>query len=105
MNFLLNATKEIFAVSKTDLLAIFKKFAKCLSEKEPDPSAILLEILKEALLNCSATQKLLSSLNLSARSNNRSFISIDSFQISKSINRKCAINKSFAKGREQSAKS
>jgi len=52
--FLLSKINTMLAHSKTDLLAIFKKFAKSLSENEPLPSAMLFEILKAADLSCSA---------------------------------------------------
>jgi hypothetical protein len=45
----------MLAVSKIVLCAIFRKLAKSFDEKDPDPSAMLFEILKEAALNCSAT--------------------------------------------------
>lgn len=77
----------ILAHSKTDLLAIFRKFAKSLSENDPEPSAILLEILIPAPLNCSANLNRCFSSSCLAISNNSSDISIAFFQISRFSNR------------------
>ena len=44
----------MFAFSKVDLLAIFKKFEKSFTESEPEPSAILFDIDIPAALSCSA---------------------------------------------------
>ena len=52
--FLLTKMHKILAHSNTERLEILRKLANSLSEKEPDPSAILLEILIVAALNCSA---------------------------------------------------
>ena len=46
--------QRIFAHSNTDRLEILRKLAKSLFEKEPDPSAILFEMIIAAALNCSA---------------------------------------------------
>jgi hypothetical protein len=46
------------AVSKHDLLAIFRKLEKSFFEIEPDPSAILFEILNTEPRNCSANRYL-----------------------------------------------
>jgi hypothetical protein len=63
--FLLSKMYIILAHSKTDLLDIFRKLANSLSENDPDPSAMLFEILIPAALNCSANLKsfLLSALS------------------------------------------
>jgi hypothetical protein len=53
MNFLRSNIINIFAHSNIDFLAITRKFAKSLSEKDPLPSAILFEILIAAPRNCS----------------------------------------------------
>jgi hypothetical protein len=45
---------KILAHSKSERLDIFKKLENSLSEKEPDPSAILFVILIVAALSCSA---------------------------------------------------
>jgi hypothetical protein len=69
----------MFTHSKTDLRAIFRKLANSLSENEPEPSAILLEILIPAALNCSANLKNFFVSAFSAKSNKISEISIYSF--------------------------
>jgi hypothetical protein len=54
MIFLLSKIWRMFAHSKIDRLEIFRKLANSLSEKDPEPSAILLDILIAAALSCSA---------------------------------------------------
>jgi hypothetical protein len=49
----------MFTHSKTERLAIFKKLENSLSENDPEPSAILFEILNPAALSCSANLKYL----------------------------------------------
>jgi hypothetical protein len=58
----------MFTHSNTDRRAIFRKLANSLSENEPEPSAILLEILIPAALNCSANLKNLFASAFSAKS-------------------------------------
>lgn len=89
--FLLSKMCRMFAHSKTERLDIFKKLANSFSDKDPDPSAILFDILIAAALNCSANLKYLFSSAFSAKSKRISEISIDSFQISNFSNLKSSI--------------
>jgi hypothetical protein len=54
MIFLRSKICRMFAHSKIDRRDIFRKLAKSLSEKDPEPSAILFEMLIAAALSCSA---------------------------------------------------
>ncbi len=54
--FLLNRNK-IFATSKVERRAVLRKFAKSMRETLPDPSAMLLVMLKTAARSCSANLK------------------------------------------------
>jgi hypothetical protein len=82
----------MLAHSKTERLAILRKLAKSLSEKDPLPSAILFEILKAAALNYSPNLNKFRTLALSAMSYNLSVSSIDSCQTIKSSNLKSLIS-------------
>jgi hypothetical protein len=57
---------RILAHSKTERREIFRKLANSLSEKEPEPSAMLFDMLMAAAHSCSANLKNLFSSALSA---------------------------------------
>jgi len=57
MIFLRSNMYRIFTHSNRERLAIFRKLENSLTEKEPEPSAILFEILMPAERSCSANLK------------------------------------------------
>ena len=67
--FLNSNINRMLATSKIDLLEIFRNCENSLLEKEPDPSAILLDMLIVAARSCSANLYILIESALSAISN------------------------------------
>lgn len=91
ISFLLLRITIILAHSNVERRAILRNCENSLSENEPDPSAILFDILIPAPLNCSAKRNSFLFSALSAISKSLSASSIESVQILKSSNLNCPI--------------
>jgi len=86
MSFRLAKTMDIFAFSKVDRRAMFRKWANSFFERLPDPSAILLDIDSPAPRTCSAKRYSFLFSRSSAMSRSLSPISMAFFHIWKSWN-------------------
>ena len=86
IKFRLPRSMSIFAFSKFDLRAIFKKFLNSFFECEPDPSAMLFDMDIPEALSCSANLNSYFFSSSSAMSKSASAISMANCHIFKSWN-------------------